>query len=257
MSLGFGTAPAPVLPLWVDLSAKGLTVYAEDVPLRSVLDEIARMTGIRVRLDDGDRNTLTIAFEDVPVEEGLRRVLRGRNFFMVAVPQGSIERAHVYRKPGGSPSRSPSESIVASGLATNDRDRQDDGRIAEVRSEALANPNARTRLRALERLAASADTSAANAAVIEVLQRESNPALLERALDIVGQDPSTPLDVVMRLAQSNADPQVRIKALTHLSQRGAPDARVRHTFEVLAADDPVPEVRRAAKRVLQALKLAP
>ncbi len=50
ISLGFVVAPqgrasATVEALWVDLTPDGLTVYAEDVPLRSVLAEISRLAG--------------------------------------------------------------------------------------------------------------------------------------------------------------------------------------------------------------------
>jgi hypothetical protein len=246
MLLGSGRIHDDVVPLWVDASPAGLTVFAEDVPLRSILDEIGRATGVRIRVDGGDQENVTIAFEDLPVEEGLRRLLRGKDFFMMSAPRGAIEAAHVYRR--GAPPPAGARVSAGAGAAVS-QPRQD---VASIRSEAIANPSSRRRLRALERLAANADADAAMGTVVEVLERESNPQLLERALDIAGQDPSTPLDVIVNLARRNPDAQVRIKALDHLSQRDRSDARVRHTLEVLATDDPAPEVRTVARRLLGA-----
>jgi hypothetical protein len=247
MLLGSGRIPHEVVPLWVDVSAAGLTVFAEDVPLRLILDEIGRVTGMRIRVDGADQENVTIAFEDVPVDEGLRRVLRAKNFFMVSAPRGGVGQAHVFRQ-GGTP---PAERRVAE--AADAGDRQDPRGVSAIRSEAIANPSSRRRLRALERLAANADADAAIGAVVEILERESNPQLLARALDIAGQDPSTPVDVLVNLARRNPDAQVRIKALNHLSKRGTSDARVRQTLEVLATDDAASEVRETARRLLGAL----
>jgi hypothetical protein len=55
----------------------------------------------------------------------------------------------------------------------------------------------------------------------------------------------------MRLAQSNPEPKVRIKALTHLAQRALSDTRVQHALHAIVVSDPALEVRRAAKALLE------
>src|SRR5437773_1632522 len=115
--------------------------------------------------------------------------------------------------------------------------------VARLRGAALADPDPRERARALEDLAANLDQRAALDAVVEVLGRESNPGLLERALDIVGSERAVPLEPVLRLAASNPEPRVRIKALTRLSEQAARDVRARQALEVAAADDSSPAVR--------------
>jgi hypothetical protein len=206
-----------------------------------VLDEIGRVTGIRIRLDEHDTHKLTIAFEDLPVEEGLRRLLRGRSFFMVSRAAGSVDQAHILKG-----TRVQAGAGVGAGARGGER-------VSQLVSEAIANHDARTRARVLEGLPAGVGAREAADALIDVLQHESSPELVERALDIVAHNSATPLDVVTLLAHSGPEPRVRIRALTHLTERGPGDALVRHTLEVVAVNDPVAEVRRAAKRLLQSL----
>ena len=241
-SFGWVTAVRAAEPLWVDLTAQGLTVYAEGVPLRSIVDKLGQVTGVRVRLDEGRDEPITIAFEDVPIEEGLRRLLRGRNFVFVSMPIDGVERARVFRTGD---SRAEPISVAAAGPA------EQSGQLSQFRGEALSNPDARRRARALERLAARADDRASIDAVIEMLQRETDPGLLERALDIAGEDPSTPLDVIVKLAQTHPAPRVRGRAVVELGKRATADARARQALEVLAADDPAPSVRSMARSLIQ------
>ena len=123
--------------------------------------------------------------------------------------------------------------------------------VARLRGAALADPDPRERAQALEDLAANLDQRAALDAVVEVLGRESNPGLLERALDIVGSERALPLEPVLRLAASNPEPRVRIKALTRLSEQAARDVRARQALEVAAADDSSPAVRDTAAKLLR------
>ena len=123
--------------------------------------------------------------------------------------------------------------------------------MARLRGAALADPDPRERARALEDLAANLDQRAALDAVVEVLGRESNPGLLERALDIVSSEGALPLEPVLRLAASNPEPRVRIKALTRLSEQAARDVRARQALEVAAADDSAPAVRDTAAKLLR------
>ena len=87
--------------------------------------------------------------------------------------------------------------------------------------------------------------------MLEVLDRESNPGLLQRALDIVGPDRTIPLEPLVKLAMSNPAPEVRIKALAQIAGHVARDPRARQALELAAADDATPGVRDAARALLQ------
>jgi hypothetical protein len=231
-----------------------LSLHAREASLQSILDDIADRTGLRVRLDTLDaaaalQQRVTIVLDQVPVEAALLRLLRDTDFVLLYSPRGVAEvrvygagqRAAVRESP-------PAPSVSASPPQAN---APDTAAVAGLRNQALADPDSSVRGRALEGLAAKADQPAARDAVMEVLERETNPGLLERALDIVGGDQSIPLEPIVKLAVSNPAPQVRIKALSQLGQHVTRDPQARRTLEVLAADDPAPPVREAAQALLR------
>jgi hypothetical protein len=251
------TWPAPARadepPMSITVSAGLLTLEAHDTPLQSILDEISRLSGIRVRLDEADEaqaadELVTIVLETTPVEDALRRLLPGKDFVFLYSPSALAE-ARVYRAGDKGPGRAAAEPANVS--ATPGGESPDLTSVAALRNQALSSPDPGVRSRALEGLAANVDQRAARDAVLEVLERESNPVLLQRALDIVGADRSLPVEPLVKLAIGNPAPEVRIKALTRLSEQIGGDPRARQTLEVSAADDPAPGVRQAAKTLLQ------
>jgi hypothetical protein len=213
-------ADEDVPPVTLRVSEGRLSLDARDAPLQTILDEIGDRTGLRVRFDDpaqaqiGDE-LVTVSFERVPVEEALRRLLRGRDFVLVYSP-GRLAEARVYGRSAEAPSGEPPPAAsVSSAPAGEPVDRSG---VAALRRDALENPDPAARARALEGLAASGDQGAAHDAVLAVLERETVPGLLRRALDIAGvQDP-----------------------------------RARQLLESRAANDPAPEVREAARALLGA-----
>ena len=235
------TRAAGAADLSVELSNGLLSLRAEDVPLRAILDEIARVTDVRIRATDGaapagDETPTTLVLADVRVDDAVRRLLTGRDFVLVYSSTGRLREARVY------------EAATSASARTSAPDGAD---VPRLRGAALADPDPRERARALEDLAANLDQRAALDAVVEVLGRESNPGLLERALDIVGSERALPLEPVLRLAASNPEPRVRIKALTRLSEQAARDVRARQALEVAAADDSSPAVRDTAAKLLR------
>jgi len=240
------TARADEAPrLEVALSDGRLSVDAAEVPLQSVLDRIGELSGARVRFGDGDasnaREPITIAFAGLPLEDGLRRLLKGKDF-VLAYARSRLEEARVY-----------STAPAASAGAAVHAPAAPDADVARLRGEALTNPDPQARLRALEGLAANADQRAALDAVVDVLEREANPGLLERALDIVRGESSVPLGPIVKLAIGNPAPAVRTKALGCLGEQVSRDPRARQTLEAAAAADPAPGVRTAARTLLQQL----
>ena len=60
-----------------------LSVKAHGEPLRMVLREIARQTGVVIEGADGLSEPVVSEFGQVPLVEGLRRLLSGRNFLIL------------------------------------------------------------------------------------------------------------------------------------------------------------------------------
>src|SRR5256885_13522383 len=96
------TAPraAGAADLSVELSNGLLSLHAEDVPRRAILDEIARVTDVRIRVTDGaapagDETPTTLVLEDVRIDDAVRRLLTGRGFVLVYSSTGRLREARV------------------------------------------------------------------------------------------------------------------------------------------------------------------
>ena len=68
--------PRPV----IEFSGDRLSVRARNAPWDVVLQELARLTGARIRTERPLPGTLSQEFEALPLEQGLRRLLREANY---------------------------------------------------------------------------------------------------------------------------------------------------------------------------------
>jgi hypothetical protein len=78
-----------------------LTVKLEDAPLKAALEEIGRQGHITVIVQGPLRTTISLEFQQVPMEEGLRRLLRGCGWMTVGGGNGTIEQVLVAETPEG------------------------------------------------------------------------------------------------------------------------------------------------------------
>jgi len=228
-----------------------VSLDAQDVTLKAILDEIGERTGVRVQFDESGEGQLeaelvTISLRDTPVEEALRQLLRGRDFVIVS-SAGRPPEAHVYGRSGAAAEPPPAASVSSTPSARP----PDASGLARLRSEALESPDPAARGRALEGLAASGNWEWTREAAVAMLERESNSGLLQRALDLVAADRTIPVEPLVKLALTNPAPEVRVKALTQLGARAVAEPRAREALQASAADDPVPNVRDAARALLQ------
>jgi len=68
-----------------------LTVSLRDTPLKEVLEEISRQAKIKIILDKEIDRSLTLEFRDLSLEEGLRKILDGTDYYMLFTPtQGAV-----------------------------------------------------------------------------------------------------------------------------------------------------------------------
>lgn len=60
-----------------------LSVKLKEIELTSVLEEISLQTGIKIQIDESVKGKITMEFADIPLEEGLKKLLRGKSWVMV------------------------------------------------------------------------------------------------------------------------------------------------------------------------------
>lgn len=279
LGLGITDHAVEASQLSVAISNGRLSVTAQEVPLVTLLGQISRLSGIRIRLDEAAKSQsaqelTTIAFAAVPLEDALGRVLRGRDVIVAYSRGGGIEEVRVYGTRAQHRLSPSSNAPVVRGVLESDpinrvvdtrlraadaREADDRARVTQLRSDVMSHPEPRRRLSALERLTASADQQVIIDALAQVMEKESDRAVLDRALDIVADHDSIPLEPLLKLAMSKQPPSVRIKALKRLSEQGGKDPRVLETLRTLL-HDPTVGIRNTAQRLLDGrprLRLGP
>ena len=260
-----------------------VTLSAQNASLREILTEFGRASGIEIYLESSVTadDATTIAFDGAPPEDGLRRLLRAKNFMFI-YSGGSLSQVRVYTEGRGEFQRLPTETKGQSPRATPMRNPQgptgppspssaatsekgqaaDQGSAAapdkeaiRLRAQALGNPDPDQRVAGLEELAASDYPQLALDTAVKVLGSERVADVLQSALSVVAGMDTVPLEPILTFIADNRvqDAAVRIQALEILSEYGQDDPRVRELLRRLAKSDKDKDVRESAKSLLEDL----
>jgi len=236
-----------------------LSVSAVNAPLNQILAEISRLSGIRISLDGqiAPGETVTVAFDALPLDEGLGRLLRGKNYVLVYSPSGLAEMG-VYAEgsadsrpvaPAG-PLRSPKARARAKGDRPQKVGEKDPAELARAQTEALEHRDPLKRIAALDKLALARDKALSLETGLKVLASESEPRVLEAAMDLLirSREPVA-LDPILKMA-AHPDPALRRRALV-LLDRNKGDPRVRDLLTTLAGEDQDRTIRETAGLLLK------
>lgn len=237
------------------------------------------------------RETTTAVLRDLTLEHALRRLLGTANLVFVYARDGLAEvlayedRAEVARalngatgsrgvKPGvpvveatGLPGVKPGIPVVEGtespgvkpGIFSQaDGPFRDGGDVrpdpARLEAEALTAADPAVRSLALEGLAETGDAALASNTAARVLGQERDEGVLERALTVLSEQESVPLEPLLRFAASHGHPDLRVRALQWLADRGEGDSRVSELLMSLARSDRSSDVRESAKDLLHDLR---
>ena len=72
---------------FIQISNDLLTVHVQDVPLKELLQEIARQSGLSVVGPGSLNEKITIQFDQLPFDEGMRLILRHHSFALAYAQQ--------------------------------------------------------------------------------------------------------------------------------------------------------------------------
>ena len=181
--------------LMVRIDHGRLTLRASGVDLRSVLQAVAREGDLTLVLAAPLEDEITIALDDVPLDEGVRRLLGSRDHVLVyeAQPHGGGASVLKQVKVGTPDGTAPS---ARGGLVA-----------------ALGDGDSTARVAALEALANSDEISFD--LLREVALRDPVPAVRTRALELLREtqaDERRVEDVVLMASRNDPDREVRAAA---------------------------------------------
>jgi HEAT repeat protein len=222
---------------WVRIENGRLTLRAQGVGLRRLLDEVSQATSVPFLTFAGaDEETISASMDNVPVEDAVRLLLgRYDSFFLYSGDdsgRSALKSVWIYRK-------GESRGVQPAAPETLESTRQ-------IRSR-LADPNASVRVRAFEALLARPG--------IEELDAITSAAKAERDDEararMIAALRSTDLAIGPEFWGSlMADPSEQIRMLALEAFEGSPQLR---EWVRSALSDPSPHVRQHAQEMLESL----
>jgi hypothetical protein len=263
--LAAGAAGTEVGSLSVTVKGGQLSVDADGVPLTKVLHEIARQARITVYFEKGGKPQssdpeVRTKFDAMPLEDGLRRLLRDRNFVLVQSAAGLAE-VWVYDREGTQEfarlgrNQRAAERAARRPVDGERRPRAEPEPVnsAELLQQIRAGGDPEERAEALEELAATADDAIVRDTAVEVLERESHQRLLDAALESLAGLETVPVDPLLAFLGRQRPAELRSRAIELLGEHGGRDPRVRQLLQGLARTERDEEVRDAARSALEDL----
>jgi hypothetical protein len=213
----------PVLEITVQ-SAR-LSVDVRQVRLADVLEAIGRQAGVRIVLH-GDLDTLvTEGFVDEPLDEGLRRLIRGRSAVLIydtALPGADGSVLTEIWVTSSSQAPAPTGQVVR-GTPRNDAradarpPAEPEGWVRDLIAFKDANPETRNQM--IEAMVRDRGEYAVVAALRDVATRDSAPGVRRAAIQVLGLMKSPHAGDAVRAALGDPHPGVRSEANTVLKRQ--------------------------------------
>jgi hypothetical protein len=215
-----------------------LNVRIENTSLEWALKRISQQSGVPISSVGGlDAHPLSIQFERLSLEDGLRRILKDHDFFLFLAADGrapALRGVWVYPKGQGhalmplAPPREPSQFHASSDLT---------------------HPNPTARARALEALA-EREGQQALPAVLQGLM-DSDESVRSRALfTVLNAAVAIPQDALEEVVRNDSSPLVRSLAMEAITNANLQEPSRARQIAEFALQDADPQVREQAQWIL-------
>lgn len=233
--------PKPEGAFVVKVDRERLTVRLQGIPLHAALKAIERESGVALALLAPLREEITIAFDDLPLEQGLRRLLGNRNYILFYAAAGP-----------GQPAALRQVKVLPRGReGVRAGDHREQPRVMPSWQAGLGDPDPEKRMEAVMALAAGEEPGKSLDLLIEVLKQDKNNDVREAALHALESLDPIPLEPLLAVALQDKSPSIRMQALALLGERGAGDPRVKAALQRAATSDPDREVMELASSLLE------
>jgi hypothetical protein len=219
-----------------------LTVIAQGAALDRILDTISRQAGVAILgADQGGAELVSVQLQDIPLEDGLRRLLKDRDtFFFYGVEKdtpASLSAVWVYPKGQGR------------GLAPVPA--KDWASTKELEGM-LSDPDPKLRMRAYQGLVQRKRELALDI-VLKALKDGDEWVRANTLYYAVRSGVELPAEKLEELALNDASPNVRFLGLEALSNKNSPNLR---SIAEQAANDPDANIQVMAQQIVGRLEAA-
>ncbi len=229
-------------PFVVKVDRDRLTVRFQGVPLEAALKAIARKSGMMLILEAPLEDVVTITFDNVPLDEGLRRLLGNRSYGLF-YDEGRSGHGAVLKRL----------TVLAKehGEGRMKADREED--VRQWRQAALEDPDPARRQEAVEFLAGE-ELGQGLDIFVNVMKQDGDSNVREAALDAVEGLDTILFDPLFEVALQAREPSSRRRVLKLLNERGEGDPRIQDVLLRAATADPDEGVRATALELLESVE---
>jgi hypothetical protein len=241
-----------------------MSAHVEQVPLGAVLQELARQAQLNVHITKSDaQQPVSAKFEALPLEEGIKRLLRGKNYGLTTAPiPGAAGRSQGLRiveikvlsrgEPyetltrGKEAELNPTQEEPQASAELSPDPEEPRASPDKLRRDALKALDGRTREAAVYALGDQEDVGAHQDVLVTALQ-DPDPHVRSAALDtLASRFGPVVFDHLTAVAQHDESLGLRREALTYLGELGK--EAVRPQLEQALQD---PELRGTAQRLIE------
>ncbi len=251
-------APPGEEPLDIKFNDGQLSVRLKNSPLEKVLKEIMLQSGARIWLHDTIDTTVTIEFQNVPVGEGIRRILKDKNYAFVYAPHETREgklsivsaskSKEIFTKAKEEPKKKPATPPQP---VKKEKPKKEKPTFEALVKDALENTDAGKREDAIIALGESKDKRALET-IAKALANDPSEDVRLSAIDAMLEIGDKGIVDPLSNALKDRDPWVRESAVEALGEVGG-EAAIE--FIKSALNDEDGSVRELAQEILEELSL--
>ncbi|MBI2470404.1 MAG: HEAT repeat domain-containing protein [Planctomycetes bacterium] len=235
-----------------------LSVKLKNSPLEKVLKEIMSQSGARIWLNDAIDTTVTMEFQNVSVREGVRRILKDKNYAFLYAPneikEGKLsiisasKSKEIFTKTKEAPPKKPPQKSVPP-TAKKGKAKKEKPPFETLVKDALENEDAGKREDAIIALGESKDKKAIETiakALVNDPSEDVRLSSIDALLEIGDKSVAEPLSQALK----DRDPWVRESAVEALGEVGG-EAAIEFIKNALNDEDG--SVRELAQETLEEL----
>ncbi|MGH6629432.1 MAG: hypothetical protein ACREB3_06845, partial [Burkholderiales bacterium] len=243
-------SPAPDILL--SFKYNTLSLKIERARLAQVLQELARQAHLEVSLASSlAEEQVSLSFDGLPLEQGIARILTGKNYTLRYAPEVVPPRvAEIRVISGGSGPIARIGPEVVPPSAGSDLSSPEGRSLDELAQDATQASDPKTRIDALKSLGRWGEDEKVQATVASAMSDQDREVRGTALATVQGGGVSIPLEALTDMALKDASPELRLHALDELVERSEePGAIVEQLKQ--AAQDSDPDVQALAQRWLR------
>lgn len=210
----------------IKLQDELLTVHLHQIPWAVVLEELHQQTGILFRIEGSLEGTVTEDFTDLPLEKGLRRLLRTTNLLLLYSKTGTegaaesrLSQVWILPREKGDTSETPPKSPQS----TQEGEQTAEGSVEAVIKDLLMSVNLENRDQAIEALAQYEDPQIWSA-LVHMLEDPDEQVRWRAAEVLADLMDAAFVESLGQMIEEEVDQKVRESVLNTLGEMGGSKA---------------------------------